>query len=136
MQSSSITTQFTTLNGSKVAPKITYASHEVIAIDLSVLQTNSLTTAFTASQSLLLLLPNLFKFSGEVTPYVIHMAARSAAARRDLYGYRKSFQAAIAHSLSSGAIFTKAGATRCEHALAPIPITGKFGQTVMNTFRR
>jgi pyruvate-ferredoxin/flavodoxin oxidoreductase len=43
------------------------------------LQTGSLTTTFTASQGLLLMLPNLYKIAGELTPAVIHVAARSLA---------------------------------------------------------
>ncbi len=45
------------------------------------LQTGSLTTTFTASQGLLLMLPNLYKIAGELTPCVIHVAARSVAAQ-------------------------------------------------------
>jgi len=43
------------------------------------LQTGSLTTTFTASQGLLLMLPNMFKIAGELTPCVFHVAARSIA---------------------------------------------------------
>lgn len=39
----------------------------------------SLGTTFTASQGLLLMLPNMFKIAGELTPAVIHVAARSLA---------------------------------------------------------
>ena len=45
------------------------------------LQTGSLTTTFTASQGLLLMIPNMFKIAGELTPAVIHVAARSLAAQ-------------------------------------------------------
>ena len=45
------------------------------------LQTGSLTTTFTASQGLLLMLPNMFKIAGELTSAVIHVAARSIAAQ-------------------------------------------------------
>lgn len=45
------------------------------------LQLGSLTTTFTASQGLLLMLPNLYKIAGELTPAVIHIAARSLAAQ-------------------------------------------------------
>jgi len=45
------------------------------------LQTGALTTTFTASQGLLLMLPNLYKIAGELTPCVIHVAARSLAAQ-------------------------------------------------------
>ncbi|WP_299536008.1 4Fe-4S binding protein [Ulvibacterium sp.] len=43
------------------------------------LQTGSLTTTFTASQGLLLMMPNMFKIAGELTPNVIHVATRSLA---------------------------------------------------------
>lgn len=43
------------------------------------LQTGSLTTTFTASQGLLLMIPNLYKIAGELTPAVIHVATRSIA---------------------------------------------------------
>ncbi|WP_298893725.1 thiamine pyrophosphate-dependent enzyme [uncultured Psychroserpens sp.] len=44
-----------------------------------VLQTGSLCTTFTASQGLLLMLPNMYKIAGELTPNVIHVATRSIA---------------------------------------------------------
>jgi pyruvate-ferredoxin/flavodoxin oxidoreductase len=43
------------------------------------LQTGSLTTTFTASQGLLLMIPNMFKIAGEQTSTVFHIAARSVA---------------------------------------------------------
>jgi pyruvate-ferredoxin/flavodoxin oxidoreductase len=43
------------------------------------LQTGSLTTTFTASQGLLLMVPNLFKIAGELTAAVFHVSARSIA---------------------------------------------------------
>jgi pyruvate-ferredoxin/flavodoxin oxidoreductase len=45
------------------------------------LQAGALTTTFTASQGLLLMIPNLYKIAGELTPAVIHIAARSLAAQ-------------------------------------------------------
>ncbi|WOQ16941.1 pyruvate:ferredoxin (flavodoxin) oxidoreductase [Raineyella sp. W15-4] len=39
----------------------------------------SLATTFTASQGLLLMIPNMFKIAGELTPAVIHVAARAVA---------------------------------------------------------
>ena len=48
------------------------------------LQTGALTTTFTASQGLLLMIPNLYKIAGELTPAVIHVAARSVADREAL----------------------------------------------------
>ena len=43
------------------------------------LQTGALTTTFTASQGLLLMLPNMYKIAGELTSTVFHVAARSLA---------------------------------------------------------
>jgi pyruvate-ferredoxin/flavodoxin oxidoreductase len=43
------------------------------------LQAGALTTTFTASQGLLLMLPNMFKIAGELTPAVFHIAARTLA---------------------------------------------------------
>ncbi|MBL0272465.1 MAG: pyruvate:ferredoxin (flavodoxin) oxidoreductase [Chitinophagaceae bacterium] len=45
------------------------------------LQTGSLTTTFTASQGLMLMLPNMYKIAGELTAAVFHVAARSLAAQ-------------------------------------------------------
>ena len=43
------------------------------------LQKGALATTFTASQGLLLMVPNMFKIAGELTPAVIHVAARTIA---------------------------------------------------------
>ena len=43
------------------------------------LQAGSMATTFTASQGLLLMLPNMYKIAGELTPTVFHIAARSLA---------------------------------------------------------
>ncbi|MDQ6966218.1 MAG: 2-oxoacid:acceptor oxidoreductase family protein, partial [Mariprofundaceae bacterium] len=45
------------------------------------LQTGALTTTFTASQGLMLMLPNMYKIAGELTACVFHVAARSLAAQ-------------------------------------------------------
>lgn len=45
------------------------------------LQAGSLTTTFTASQGLLLMIPNMYKIAGELTSCVFHIAARSLAAQ-------------------------------------------------------
>ncbi|HMU57917.1 MAG TPA: pyruvate:ferredoxin (flavodoxin) oxidoreductase, partial [Chitinophagaceae bacterium] len=45
------------------------------------LQTGALTTTFTASQGLMLMLPNMYKIAGELTPAVFHVAARALAAQ-------------------------------------------------------
>ncbi len=43
------------------------------------LQTSSLTTTFTASQGLLLMIPNLYKIAGELLPFCAHVTARTIA---------------------------------------------------------
>jgi pyruvate-ferredoxin/flavodoxin oxidoreductase len=43
------------------------------------LQTGALTTTFTASQGLLLMIPNMFKIAGELTSTVFHVSARTVA---------------------------------------------------------
>jgi pyruvate-ferredoxin/flavodoxin oxidoreductase len=45
------------------------------------LQTGALSTTFTASQGLLLMIPNMFKIAGELTSTVFHVASRSVAAQ-------------------------------------------------------
>ena len=45
------------------------------------LQTGALTTTFTASQGLLLMIPNMYKIAGELTSTVFHVAARAIAAQ-------------------------------------------------------
>jgi pyruvate-ferredoxin/flavodoxin oxidoreductase len=45
------------------------------------LQGGALATTFTASQGLLLMIPNMYKIAGELTPCVMHVAARSLAAQ-------------------------------------------------------
>jgi pyruvate-ferredoxin/flavodoxin oxidoreductase len=51
------------------------------------LQTGALTTTFTASQGLLLMIPNMYKIAGELTSTVFHVAARSIAAHAlSIYG--------------------------------------------------
>ncbi len=45
------------------------------------LQSGALTTTFTASQGLLLMIPNMYKISGELLPGVFHVSARSLAAQ-------------------------------------------------------
>ena len=51
------------------------------------LQTGSLTTTFTASQGLLLMIPNMFKIAGELTSTVFHVSARAIATHAlSIYG--------------------------------------------------
>src|SRR5574339_868470 len=51
------------------------------------LQAGALTTTFTASQGLLLMIPNMYKIAGELTSTVFHIAARAIAAQGlSIYG--------------------------------------------------
>src|SRR5215212_8453202 len=43
------------------------------------LQAGAMATTFTASQGLLLMIPNMFKIAGELTPFTMHVAARTVA---------------------------------------------------------
>src|SRR5262249_34229360 len=43
------------------------------------LQAGALTTTFTASQGLLLMIPNMYKIAGELTAFTMHVAARTVA---------------------------------------------------------
>ena len=72
------------------------------------LQGGTLATTFTASQGLLLMIPNLYKLSGELLPGVIHVAARALAGRalnifgdhEDVYACRQTGMAMLcSHSV-------------------------------------
>lgn len=61
------------------------------------LQSGSLTTTFTASQGLLLMIPNMYKIAGELTPTVFHVSARSLAAQAlSIFGDHSDVNAARA----------------------------------------
>jgi pyruvate-ferredoxin/flavodoxin oxidoreductase len=61
------------------------------------LTSGALTTTFTASQGLLLMIPNMFKIAGELTPVVFHIAARAIAAQAlSIFGDHSDVMAARA----------------------------------------
>lgn len=70
------------------------------------LQAGCLTTTYTASQGLLLMIPNMYKIAGELLPCVIHVAARSLASHalsifgdhQDIYAARMTGFAMLASS--------------------------------------
>ena len=70
------------------------------------LQAGALTTTYTASQGLLLMIPNMYKIAGELLPCVIHVAARSLATHalsifgdhQDIYACRSTGFAMLAES--------------------------------------
>ena len=72
------------------------------------LQSGALTTTFTASQGLLLMLPNMFKIAGELTATVFHVAARAIATQAlSIFGDHSDVMAVRAAGfamLSSGSV--------------------------------
>ena len=64
-----------------VVPDITEMQSEAGAIGAchGSLQAGALTTTFTASQGLLLMIPNMFKIAGELSPFCMHVSARTVA---------------------------------------------------------
>jgi pyruvate-ferredoxin/flavodoxin oxidoreductase len=72
------------------------------------LQAGAMTTTFTASQGLLLMLPNMFKIAGELTPTVFHVAARAVATQAlSIFGDHSDVMAARTTGfaeLSSGSV--------------------------------
>ena len=72
------------------------------------LQAGALTTTYTASQGLLLKLPNMYKMAGELLPGVIHVAARSIAVQAlSIFGDHQDVMAARQTGfaiLSSGSV--------------------------------
>jgi len=70
------------------------------------LNTGALTTTYTASQGLLLMIPNMYKMAGEMLPAVFHVSARAIAGHAlsifgdhsDVYACRQTGFAMLAHS--------------------------------------
>lgn len=62
-------------------PKVIEMQSEAGAISTvhGALMTGALSTSFTSSQGLLLMIPSLYKIAGELTPFVLHVAARTVA---------------------------------------------------------
>ncbi|MDF7667398.1 pyruvate:ferredoxin (flavodoxin) oxidoreductase [Orbaceae bacterium ESL0727] len=62
-------------------PKVIEMQSEAGAIATvhGALMTSALATSFTSSQGLLLMIPSLYKIAGELTPFVLHVAARTVA---------------------------------------------------------
>jgi len=81
------------------------------------LQTGALTTTFTASQGLMLMIPNMFKIAGELTPAVFQVAARSLAAQGlSIFGDHSDVMAAR----STGFAQIAAGSVQEAHDMALI----------------
>jgi pyruvate-ferredoxin/flavodoxin oxidoreductase len=79
------------------------------------LQKGALGTTFTASQGLLLMIPNMFKIAGELTPTVIHVAARTIATHAlSIFGDHSD----VMHARSTGWAMLAAGSVQEAHDFA------------------
>ncbi len=79
------------------------------------LQKGALATTFTASQGLLLMIPNMFKIAGELTPTVIHVAARTLATHAlSIYGDHSD----VMHARATGWAMLVAGSVQEAHDFA------------------
>ena len=81
------------------------------------LQTGALTTTFTASQGLLLKIPNMYKIAGELLPGVIHVSARSLAAQAlSIFGDHQDVMAAR----QTGVVMLASGSVQEVADIAPV----------------
>ena len=81
------------------------------------LQSGALSTSFTASQGLLLMIPNLYKIAGELTPFVLHVAARSIATHAlSIFGDHSDVMAAR----QTGCALLASGSVQEAHDLAAV----------------
>jgi pyruvate-ferredoxin/flavodoxin oxidoreductase len=81
------------------------------------LQAGALTTTFTASQGLLLMIPNMFKIAGELTATVFHVAARAIAAQAlSIFGDHSDVMA----TRTTGFAFLSSGSVQEAHDSALI----------------
>jgi pyruvate-ferredoxin/flavodoxin oxidoreductase len=81
------------------------------------LQAGALATTYTASQGLLLMIPNMYKIAGELTPMVMHVASRSLAAQAlSIFGDHSD----VMSVRSTGFAFLCSGSVQEAHDLALI----------------
>ena len=81
------------------------------------LQAGALTTTFTASQGLLLMIPNMYKVSGELLPAVFHVSARAIAAHAlSIFGDHQDVMAAR----QTGVVILASGSVQEIMDLAPV----------------
>ncbi len=81
------------------------------------LQAGALTTSFTASQGLLLMIPNLYKIAGELTPAVLHVAARTIATHAlSIFGDHSD----VASVRGTGVALLASGSPQEAHDLAAV----------------
>ncbi len=79
------------------------------------LQNGALGTTFTASQGLLLMIPNMFKIAGELTPTVIHVAARTVATHAlSIFGDHSD----VMHARTTGWAMLASGSVQEAHDFA------------------
>ncbi len=79
------------------------------------LQKGAVATTFTASQGLLLMVPNMFKIAGELTPAVIHVAARTVATHAlSIFGDHSD----VMHARTTGWAMLAAGSVQEAHDFA------------------
>ena len=79
------------------------------------LQKGAFATTFTASQGLLLMIPNMFKIAGELTPAVIHVAARTLATHAlSIFGDHSD----VMHARATGWAMLAAGSVQEAHDFA------------------
>jgi len=91
------------------------------------LQAGALTTTFTASQGLLLMLPNMFKIAGELTPTVFHVAARTLATHAlSIFGDHSDVMAAR----GTGFAFLCSSTVQEAHDLALVATAATLGSRV------
>ncbi|MEG1312284.1 MAG: pyruvate:ferredoxin (flavodoxin) oxidoreductase, partial [Romboutsia sp.] len=81
------------------------------------LQSGALTTTFTASQGLLLMLPNMYKVSGELLPGVFHVSARALASQAlSIFGDHQDVMSARA----TGCVLLASGSVQEVADIAPV----------------
>jgi pyruvate-ferredoxin/flavodoxin oxidoreductase len=79
------------------------------------LQKGALATTFTSSQGLLLMVPNMFKIAGELTPCVMHVAARTIATHAlSIFGDHSD----VMHARTTGWAMLSAGSVQEAHDFA------------------
>ena len=104
-------------------PKVVEMQSEAGAIGFihGALQVGSLASTYTASQGLLLMIPNMYKIAGEMLPLVIHVASRSLATHalsifgdhQDIYAARATGFAYLASSSVQDAYYLSGLAHLC-----------------------
>ncbi|MGL5316251.1 MAG: pyruvate:ferredoxin (flavodoxin) oxidoreductase, partial [Peptostreptococcaceae bacterium] len=81
------------------------------------LQAGALTTTFTASQGLLLMIPNMYKISGELLPGVLHVSARALASQAlSIFGDHQDVMAAR----QTGCVMLASGSVQEVADIAPV----------------